>query len=365
VVQLKEEIAAKQANIRAQIHPMMPQHIVEMLNGRIDALQLEYDNEAGLYAQTGDVLFQQYVEQEKQAVANEIEAIIEADRSPLTMPNNELTNDELAEIAFQTGVILDQKSELRPDDQFTVPRRMGRTLGSESYVPEDMMLLNKIGYTDGEKVFTRQQLKDAGVFFINRVGDGEQPIFGVPIPDESVEGGLLNVQDRCFLTKEEFEKVYAYQQAQDGGLNGADARDVQLDMIMFAGRSTGRKDGTRVGGSFGDGRTNKYNQVRSPFVDSGFKVLGGASATVKNGVEQKRMNAVTIHLANAHPDYPGVSEMYAESAAYDQRYLSVGEFVTQYYLPPTDPDTALIVLQNPYMTTARERAWVGKRPDSD
>ncbi|RYX78352.1 hypothetical protein EON76_05650 [bacterium] len=299
-------------------------------------------------------------DREKESLQRNIDAIVAADKLPWTMPYSEVPSWMMDSLKLVHEAIVTQESEAAPDDIFRVPPPMNLHDGSIGYDPADKALLQKSGRNieSGGLDFSREELQQSGVFFVNRVGGGEQAIFGAPIPDPESDDGIFNVQDRSFLTREEFEKVYNYQQEQGCGVGSLDPTDIQTDMIVFLARSQSRRDGTdTVRGGF-NGRETKYGDVRSPFVDSGFKIsrsIEGSAAV--QGDSSKRMNTITIHLVNGHPDYPGVSEMFDENTVeHDQKYMSAGDFVRDFYEPPTTEEEALSSIR--YKSrTRRERVW--------
>lgn len=297
--------------------------------------------------------------QAQSAVAEMINYRVEADRLPWTMPNSNLPETVMEGVKLVHDKLTDYPEGL-PTDIFKVAQPMKRFEG-EIYSPDDVTLMKQGGIdirNHGGPYYTREELQKAGVFFVNRVGGGEQPLFGVPIPNPNKPGEFFDVQDRSFLTREEFDMVYKYQQENGYGLSpGQDAADVQMDMIMFATMPDGRKESVRKSYGFGS-RENKYGQTRSPFVDLGFEVTHGVEVSVLSPDSQRRINTTTIHLANGHPDYPGVSEMFDNDAvAHDQSYMSVGEFTKDFYIPPTTTEQAFNSLKHK-LPTKRESAWV-------
>jgi hypothetical protein len=270
------------------------------------------------------------------------------------MPNSHIPDEVLNTLKVIYEGTIAQESEPLPDDIFRIPPPMKRFEDGQ-YAPQDEALLSPVGLAgrNGMK-FTREELQRAGVFFINRVGGGEQPIFGVPVP------GLEDLPDRTFLTREEFEKVYAYQQEHDYGVGDSDPADVQTDMMVYIAMTNGRGAGVRKGSGIGNAREKKYGQTRSPFVDQGYYITQSMETYVRApGKGGQRMNTMTMHLANGHPDYPGVSEMFDEDkVAHDQKYMSTGEFVRTYYQPLPTPKDVLLSMKYG-LPTKRELVWVG------
>ncbi len=303
---------------------------------------------------------------EKAALEQRVQKRIEADRYPWTMPNIEIPADTLEGIKTVHEIMTVAHNEPESTDKFRIPIPM---YNEGRYAPDDEILLQKSGIsTHGRGLdYTRGELQDAGVFFINRVGAGEQPILGVPIPDLDSEGGVFNVSERTFLTREEFEKVYEYQQEHGYGIGGLDASDVQLDMLVFAVRPEQRRPTTHKDYGFGS-RENKYGIARSPFVDSGVEISSGVEPSVEDdafggGHAERRINTMSLHIMNGHPDYPGLSEMFDPvTADHDQRYMSPGEYTRMYYHSLPNSEQVLRSMQTG-IPTARERAWVGALPE--
>jgi len=89
-------------------------------------------------------------------------------------------------------------------------------------------------------------------------------------------------------------------------------------------------------------REQKLNGQPSPFLESGFyfgsnpdiNIFTGDEADIRSR-DQLRMNVGTIHLAGAHPRFPGFSEMGGDSA--DQQYIPTGFYVSNIF-PRDDND---------------------------
>lgn len=303
---------------------------------------------------------------------NDVEAAIAERREqgarPWTMPESQVEIPAEQMEWFQIGYddIMHQERTPSPDDVYTLHVRMGAEGG---FAAKDVELLACAGIAEADmKKVKREDLQRAGVFFVNKIGEGEQAILGSPIPDPDSPGGVFNPGERTVLTKEEFEKVYTYQQEHGYGINGADPEDVQMDMVVFGMRQEAVERGLNK--TVGPGsRVDKYNAVYSPFVDSGHMAphgrgLEGFIYFDENDQDRfsskskRRMNDITVYLVNAHPEYPGLSEMFEEDAAHDQRYLSAGEYMQVYQKPTTDQE-AFSALKYGGMTP-REREWVGK-----
>jgi hypothetical protein len=315
------------------------------------------DNQDVMHQVTSDVKGE-IANLEQSTIAEMLRERVEADRLPWTMPNSNLPESVMEGVKLIHESLTDH-AEALPTDMFKVAPPMKHFEGSV-YSPDDDSLMQQAGIQvrDQGLYYSRAELQQAGVFFVNRVGGGEQPLFGIPIPDPDKPGEFFNVQDRSFLTREEFDKVYDYQQENGYGLDpGQDAADVQMDMIMFATMPSSRKDNVRKSYGFGS-RENKYGQTRSPFVDQGYTVTYGIESTVFGSDSKQRINTTTIHLTNGHPDYPGVSEMFdTTTVAHDQQYMSTSEFSRNYYVPPTTEEQAFKSLKDG-TATSREQAWV-------
>jgi hypothetical protein len=83
-------------------------------------------------------------------------------------------------------------------------------------------------------------------------------------------------------------------------------------------------------------RRNKLGNQPSPFLESGYTfgdnpdvlVSGMPSPTDPDRNIAMRVNMGTIHLAGAHPDFPGFSEM---GGSNDQVYMPTGRYITELY----------------------------------
>ena len=297
-----------------------------------------------------DHIFNDGLHKMEQRVDDATRVRIAANELPWTMPYSELNKDTNDALRRYFDAILYQDIPPMPDDILHI---------NAFRTDDDERLLGGLverHTQSGDTGYTREELQAAGVFFINKIGEGEQPIFGVPIPDAKSEGGLFDPSRRAVLTKEEFEKIYRYQQENEYGAGlDVDFADVQKDMLMFATMATTRGKGWKPYG--GNNRENKYHQTWSPFIDSGFRVtLSMGSEFMDGDGVSWRINTIPIHLANAHPEYPGVSEMFSEHVAHDQRYIGVGEFVKNYYIaPPTEQEAKDAVIWGG--PTRREQVW--------
>lgn len=322
--------------------------ILRSINSRVEPEQLQTHPDIRARVQT------ELTGREKERLERQINERIEADKLPWTMPNSHIPQEMLSILETIYEGTIAQESEPSPNDVFRIPPPMKRFEDAQ-YAPQDEILLAAAGLAGRNGMeFTREELQRAGVFFVNRVGGGEQPIFGVPVP------GLEDLPDRTFLTREEFEKVYTYQQEHDYGVGDSDPADVQTDMMVYIAMANGRGSGVRKGSGVGNAREKKYGQTRSPFVDQGYLITESMETYVHApGKGGQRMNTMTMHLANGHPDYPGVSEMFDEDkVAHDQKYMSTGEFVRTYYQPlPTAEDVLLSMKYG--LPTKRELAWAG------
>jgi len=310
---------------------------------------------------------QELADQERTLLEAKISERIQADRLPWTMPDQHLPSELMDGIKITYESMLAGQAEPSDDDQIKVAPPMENFAGAIHYTPEDEALLAAAGIDLENRDnsvqyfhFTREELKRANVFFINRLGGGEQPIFGVPIPDPQSKNGVFNVQTRSFLTEEEFKKVYEYQQANGYSLDGKSPRDVQTDMMMYAIRPESRSAVPPLKGSGFSTRENKYNDAHSPFVDSGFSLKHGVEtyAPMPDGTKQ-RINTMTIHMVG-HEKYPGTSEMFDPATVdHGQMYMSAGEFIRNFYVPPPTEEEVLLAMQSNGGRTARERSWVG------
>lgn len=265
----------------------------------------------------------------------------------------------------------DRLYEPKPDDVFNVRP----FLGSGGFCREDQEL---VGMQDGiySRGFTRQELKDKGVFFVNSIGDGEQPIFGVPIPDESADDGYFHPERRAFLTEDEFKKVYEYQMKMlaesDLDMSALDIPDIQRSLIMVC-LSKPNSETAQVIKRGGRERDADGGWLRSPFVDSGFCVRksigtllffhdGSGGGTGYHG----RINTTSIVLLNGHPDYPGLSEMappiestrgLARQPAWDQLYIGLKEMLGTGILAPMPTNEEALAAVTSGTKTRREECW--------
>lgn len=304
------------------------------------------------------------MQRERQLVEYMIEREIGLNARPETLPYNLSASEEsIAVAASWTNFIVDGKSpfdyppnikkgeELIPldDDTFSIPTL--RTGIHEA----DAAIMAQMGVKNLHAV-TRSMLRDAGVFFVNTIGEAEQPYFGAPITDEQ---GTLEVQKRVLLTKPELDRVYAAQKRSGvADLKGHDIKDVMTDMVMFCINPSNRLQGKRYLG--GQGREGKNGLPRSPFVSSGKIYASGLGIMVRGegGEASLRINSASIGLSGANEDYPGLSETCVPGeTAWDQRYMSVREFIDRFYLPPPTRQEAFYAISH-NIPTSRARAWL-------
>lgn len=320
-----------------------------------------------------DKLLSAYKESLEYELPLAIQRRIDSDEFPWTMPGvvddfekcehiKQLFENILGEPRDDHG---NRCFDPKPDDVFNVYPLLG--LGGFS--EEDQAL---VGKQDGlhQRGFTRQELKDAGVFFVNSIGDGEQPVFGVPIPDDTQEDGLFHAEKRAFLTEDEFKKIYEYQikmLAESGiDLDTLDIPDIQRSLIMVCqGKPNSEsvqviKRGSRERGADGD-------KLRSPYVDSGFYVGQGVGVLLffddgsGNGTGYHgRINTTSIVLLNGHPNYPGVSEMSStDRVAWDQLYIGLIKILKEGILAPKPTSQEALAAITSGGTTRREECWQG------
>lgn len=310
------------------------------------------------------------VAKEKALLERAIDDRIAANKYPWTLEATTIPDNIRASMKAWHEIITTKGEEPAKDDVFHVP-----FTNTNARAPEDSILLENSSISGDKTDLSREELTKAGVFFINRVGDGEQPIFGAPIEDEQ---GVFNVQERSFLTRDELERVYRYQKAHGFGVgNEHDVADVQTDIITMALQPGYSRHGAIM--APGAGRENKYRTMRSPFVESGFTVANSKFGVIVYDTDgsifgeidpgsseprptQRRINTLSVHLMGAHPDFPGLSEMPGEDSDWDQKYMSPGEFVEKLYIPPSNKRQIFDCIKNNFKTR-REREWIEEAPD--
>ena len=147
---------------------------------------------------------------------------IAADRYPWTMPGAEKVDPKKIEnmLKYYRILIEHQAFGDSTEDEVRIPGLM----------PDEIASLEHRGVTPvrGHNVFSREDLRRAGVVFVNTVGEGEQPIFGEVITDRE---GRFDPRKKAFLTEEEFKRVYNFQQREGYGIGDLDPDDVVMDMI--------------------------------------------------------------------------------------------------------------------------------------
>lgn len=271
---------------------------------------------------------------------------IAADRYPWTMPGAEKVDPKKIEnmLKYYRILIEHQAFGDSAEDEVRIP----------GLLPDDIDFLEHGGVTPvrGHNVFSREYLRRAGVFFVNTVGEGEQPIFGEVITDRE---GQFDPRKKAFLTEEEFKRVYNFQQREGYGIGDLDPDDVVMDMIT-ADQVRNTRDYNLVGAE----RINKYGNTSSLFVDNeGDTLPESFGGCFEIDGKQYRLSSVQADLINGHRDFPGVSEMYQSSCvAWDQRYMTASQYVEYIYSPLPTRKEAFCAIKD-RVSTKRERDWLG------
>lgn len=140
-----------------------------------------------------------------------------------------VTPGEKLTIVFERQVLKPEARE--PDSQDAFRVRIRLEMSEYRVLQEHGMTEEQI--RDG--IFTRQQLRDAGFFFVNRLGGGEKGIMSGQIPDLNDSTRILDFTNRALLTRKEVEIIYAYQRAHPDvyGSRGEDLNEVRKDMLSF------------------------------------------------------------------------------------------------------------------------------------
>lgn len=116
-----------------------------------------------------------------------------------------------------------------PDEIIHLPRR----LAADS---AEAAILETAGHSTDrieQNNFSRQELIEAGFFFINRLGGGEKGIIEAVIPDPESPTGQIDLTNRALLTRAELEKVYRYQTQNGDGLQGIPPDEIRSDALTF------------------------------------------------------------------------------------------------------------------------------------
>lgn len=220
---------------------------------------------------------------------------IAADRYPWTMPGAEKVDPKKIEnmLKYYRILIEHQAFGDSTEDEVRIPGLM----------PDEIASLEHRGVTPvrGHNVFSREDLRRAGVFFVNTVGEGEQPIFGEVITDRE---GRFDPRKKAFLTEEEFKRVYNFQQREGYGIGDLDPDDVVMDMI-----AADQVRNTRGYNLVGVERINKYGNTSSLFVNNeGDTLPESFGGCFEIDGKQYRLSSVQTDLINGHRDFPGVSD---------------------------------------------------------
>lgn len=203
--------------------------------------------------------------------------------------------------------------------------------------------------------YSRKELAAIGVFFVNTVGEGEKRVMSGVIKDNQ---GKLDLTRKAFLTKEELDRVYAYQRRNGYGIGDIDPDDVVMDMIVadtVRESSQQRKYDLK-----GVERIDKYGPASSLFIGGDSRHLpGGFGGDIQiDGLGTRRFTAVQVDLINGHKDYIGLSEMdlNIDRADWDQRYMTARQYVDYVYVAPPTPEEVYYAIAGGH-ATKREMAW--------
>lgn len=338
----------KQKLERAIVAAEKRQRVLTETNGTTDTV-LAQNQVARILEQRAHADIEDEALRSPEELEKAISERINADKYPWTMPGAEtVAPDKMEKMqAYYETLVRHQFPET--DSKHEV------RIAGLSYMPDDKAFLERNGVKPVEgyyNVFSREYLRRAGVFFVNTVGEGEQPIFGEVVADRE---GRFDPREKTFLTKEEFERVYNFQQRAGYGIGDLDPDDVVMDMI-----AADQVRNTREHNLVSVERIDKNGTTSSLFVDNdGGGLPGSFGGFFEIGGKRYRLTAVQANLINGHGDYPGVSEMYHPSfVIWDQRYMTASQYVKDVYSPPPTPQEVFYSIKSG-TSTKRERDWLG------
>jgi hypothetical protein len=132
-------------------------------------------------------------------------------------------------------------------------------------------------------------------------------------------------------------------------------RIIETDGMTAAGEKIMGRNSTK--GATINERTGKLATTpHSPFLDSGYTFTHNEDILVETPDPEnkfQRINVASIHVAGAHPDFPGFSEM-GKGVDWDQTYLTVGDYV-KYFYPPEQTHDNVEDAEEDGRLTRRER----------
>lgn len=337
----------KQKLERAIVAAEKRQRVLTETNGTTDTV-LAQNQVARILEQRAHADIEDEALRSPEELEKAISERINADKYPWTMPGAEtVTSDKMEKMqAYYETLVRHQFPKTNSNEV---------RIAGLSYMPDDKAFLERNGVKPVEgyyNVFSREDLRRAGVFFVNTVGEGEQPIFGEVVADRE---GQFDPREKTFLTKEEFERVYNFQQRAGYGIGDLDPDDVVMDMI-----AADQVRNTREHNLVSVERIDKNGTTSSLFVDNdGGGLPGSFGGFFEIGGKRYRLTAVQANLINGHGDYPGVSEMYHPSfVVWDQRYMTASQYVKDVYSPPPTPQEVFYSIKSG-TSTKRERDWLG------
>lgn len=337
----------KQKLERAIVAAEKRQRVLTETNGTTDTV-LAQNQVARILEQRAHADIEDEALRSPEELEKAISERINADKYPWTMPGAEtVTSDKMEKMqAYYETLVRHQFPKTNSNEV---------RIAGLSYMPDDKAFLERNGVKPVEgyyNVFSREDLRRAGVFFVNTVGEGEQPIFGEVVADRE---GQFDPREKTFLTKEEFERVYNFQQRAGYGIGDLDPDDVVMDMI-----TADQVRNTREHNLVSVERIDKNGTTSSLFVDNdGGGLPGSFGGFFEIGGKRYRLTAVQANLINGHGDYPGVSEMYHPSfVVWDQRYMTASQYVKDVYSPPPTPQEVFYSIKSG-TSTKRERDWLG------
>lgn len=317
------------------------------------AARFEWDHDAGMpvlqpeyVSKMGESEFASDVAELQRAIQERIES----NRYPWTMPNADRIPSRVMETMKELHEIMISRKGY---DRSSIHADEVRVSGVFDLAGVSIDIDVKPIF---DNYYSRKQLMDSGLYFVNTVGEAEQKILDCTI--ENADGVMVDFGKRALLSEDELKTIYEYQQEHGYGIDGADPDDVVMDMIVADRIRTGRDHNLELGTVE---RIHKYGATSSPFLEMEGQALPGTfGGIVKlNGISH-RLTSVQAVLINGDPRYPGLSEMPSSRTMHDQRYLTAGDYVKYIYIPPPTEEEAFSAIKQGGFTS-RELGWTGGR----
>ena len=151
-----------------------------------------------------------------------------AETMPFDMPEANAEGRKDVKSSYE-ALINAEAREASPDDVYRIAG--GIKAGSVEWQMLADAGMSEQRITDSR--LTRKELRDAGFFFVNKLGEGEQGIIDGVIVDPDDASVSIDFSGRTLLTKAELDFAYKAQRAEGDPLDGHAVEAVRADSLAF------------------------------------------------------------------------------------------------------------------------------------